>query len=333
MLIILEGPDGSGKTTLAERLVTLVAVKFPDHTVKLLHRGPPTAHPLDEYAVPLLRYRPGRGHHLIIDRWHWGEMIYPRFLKRKTKMSHEIFTYIEMLIHQRGGLMVNVRHPVDAIIDRLRERGDDLIRTEWLPDIAQEYDDLAQAATTNLHRCETLTPDGIIDAARRLEATAYPAGKLTTAVSASWFPEVILMGDVRNCDGRFCAHWSKHSTAGTAFMPYSATSGQYLLKSLRPIGRERFALANAADDDLPSLVWDKFNRAPIVALGQNAHRALTVNGVPHATVPHPQYIRRFHYLAHAEYGRLIWSLAGTERNELKWRPSSPTLVGASTQTS
>ena len=44
-LIILEGPDGSGKTTAAEKLAT----ELGHNTAVVLHKGPPKRLPLHEY--------------------------------------------------------------------------------------------------------------------------------------------------------------------------------------------------------------------------------------------------------------------------------------------
>lgn len=341
MLIILEGPDGVGKTTLAERLVTYLCAKFPSDRVELIHRGPPTMHPLDEYAVPLLDYHPGTGRHLVLDRWHWGERIYPKYLARRSKMTSDIFTYIEMLIVQKGGFVVNLRHPLERLLERVSQRGDDLIRPEWLEAISWDYRTLGHQSLTGvsgLHD-ESPTVDTIVDYARRLERDATPLAALTTPVTTTRHgASMILLGDVRNClGGRKCTHkMCLHPANGTAFMPYPATSGAYLLRALQIKRGDRIVIANAADDDMPSLIWDKYDRPPIVALGAVAHKTLKINGLRHAVAPHPQFVRRFHYVADVEYGQLIRSLAdGDERNELKWRPtpSRERTVGLSTHTS
>ena len=49
MLIIVEGPDGAGKTTLVAALATALRASSDSASVDVLHRGPPVAHPLLEY--------------------------------------------------------------------------------------------------------------------------------------------------------------------------------------------------------------------------------------------------------------------------------------------
>lgn len=333
MLIILEGPDGAGKSTLAQQLLTYLSVKYPRDHVELIHRGPPQEHPLDEYAVPLLGYRPGAGTHLIIDRWHWGEMIYPAILGRKTKMTREIFAYIEMLVTQRGGVVVMPRVSIEQLFERYDKRGDDLIARHQLFTIASAFDSVYDVAITGV-TMRSPTPDPVVDIARNRERVAYSRAMLTTPVTTSWYPQILLMGDTRGCSGKACDCRDRHYANGTAFMPYSGTSGAYLLKSLTSAGAARdVALANACDVDLPILVWDKYNRPAIVALGVRAHKSLEINGIEHGVVPHPQFVRRFHHKAFTEYGRLIWDVSQSGRNELSWRPTStPSRVSASTAT-
>lgn len=99
MLIILEGPDGAGKSTLAQELAAHLGRTTSDK-VEVWHRGAPTHHPLEEYLLPLLSYRPGTGHHLILDRWHWGEAVYPKILNRPTQLGDAAWWSIEAYLRR-----------------------------------------------------------------------------------------------------------------------------------------------------------------------------------------------------------------------------------------
>src|SRR3982751_3015453 len=124
MLIILEGPDCAGKSTLASKLACELEKQFPSNTVTLLHKGPPEAHPLDEYEWPLLSYRPQRGQHIICDRWHWGESVYPTVLGRPSLLDDGIRFHIEMMLRSRGAVVVHVSahdHVLEQCISRRGE--------------------------------------------------------------------------------------------------------------------------------------------------------------------------------------------------------------------
>lgn len=323
MLIILEGPDCARKTTLAQDIVARLSRTDPNATIELLHRGPPSGHPLDEYVVPLLDYRPGMNRHIICDRWHWGEYVYPRVLRRESKMDIPIFRYIEMFLTSRGAITVLLNPPIADLQECMRLRGDDTIRENQLPAIIDSYEVIADglSSTWCLRPPESrITPDSVIATARGRERLAVPLNRFVTPVGSA-APDTILFGDIRSCVGVDCGHNTHHSPNGTAFMPYPGTSGDYLMHALEEyeINREYVMLANACDVDDSSQITTA-TRADVVALGRNAHLFLTAHEIRHATVPHPQFIRRFHHTASAAYGKLIQGVIRTERNELTWRP-------------
>ena len=327
MLIILEGTDLAGKTTLATRLQTYLAVKYPRHTVTLLHRGPPApgTHPLDEYVQPLLDYVPGGNEHVICDRWHWGEYVYPEVKRRRTKMTPGIFDYVEMFLKMRGAVTVHVTAPIAVLVDRYARRGDDYVTLGDLRPISEGFQ-LAENESITGYRPTSSTPEHIADVARFAEQRAARFTRFVTPVG-QMRPDVLLLGDVRAS--------LKRGERSTAFMPYPATSGHYLTWAIRAAGipelRRNATIANACDVDDVEALYLELCKPAVVALGERAHRSL--GGIPHAVVPHPQYVRRFHYARAAEYGRLIWQVAGTEGNEIGWMNLLPRRAGWSTQVS
>ena len=115
MLIICEGPDSVGKSSLAARFKQHVerGSGVGESGVELLHKGPPVLHPLDEYVVPLLHYRPFRGEHVVCDRWHWGEGVYPQVFPRSTQFDDAVRYYTELFLMSRGAYVVHVSGPED----------------------------------------------------------------------------------------------------------------------------------------------------------------------------------------------------------------------------
>lgn len=333
MLIILEGPDCAGKSTLAQRTVTQLTVRYPNARIQLLHRGPPKEHPLDEYVTPLLDYRPGREHHIVCDRWHLGELVYPRLTGRPTKMDDAVAAYVDVFLRSRGAAVFVLNPTVASLETRYDERGDavatrpDLARQSyWFTLIGRRY-----GAEVDYH----LSPDDVISRARGVNDRAskphhhelldvdYPP-LWTTYVGDRW-PRVLFVGDVRACDGARCRHNVVHSPLGPAFMPYPGTSGHYLMNTLFSqmrtyYSRDRIAFVNACDVDPVDDVWRGTGGPVAVTLGVNAHQRLSTLKIPHAAVPHPQFVRRFHHGSVDAYAELIRDVIGTERNELKWRP-------------
>jgi thymidylate kinase len=124
VLIILEGSDLAGKTTLCERLRLYLSSKYPTHTTTVLHRGAPSSDPIAEYVDPLRGYEPESGQHIICDRWHIGEIVYPLVLHRPSEMDPTMFSQVEHFLDAKGAFLVHVWVPDSDLIARYKERGD-----------------------------------------------------------------------------------------------------------------------------------------------------------------------------------------------------------------
>lgn len=298
MLIILEGADGSGKSTLADRLVDLLATNLPGDTVELRHKGPPTQHPLDEYETPLWDYRPGQGKHIICDRWHLGELVYPKVLGRESLMDDVTRWHIDQFLKCRGALVIYMTAPLNELVDAVETRGDDLIKASMLLSITQTYDDVIQKCQipSFIVKHEDADPSIILSAADSLEVSHVGLNEYTTYIGPR-YPGMLLLGDQRNVSP------DKLMLPSPAFMPYPSTSGHYLLKSLLSLDDARnVGIANACDVDNVNGLWAELGYPKTVALGNHA----SLN-FPTATrhVPHPQWVRRFKYRQHQLYGQQI----------------------------
>lgn len=124
MLIIIEGADCTGKTTLAKELIKTIGEKH----VSFISKGPPTSdNPIVEYLWPLANYAPNSNQHLICDRWHVGEMIYPKIFNRKSIMTTTEFELINDVIHKLGGVIIYLEPPLSKVHERFNTRGDKFI--------------------------------------------------------------------------------------------------------------------------------------------------------------------------------------------------------------
>lgn len=97
MLIMLEGLDRTGKTTLGNAIA-----KRLDSPV--IHKGQPKHDWYLEYVAPLAGYGPGLD--LVLDRWHWGEMVWPTVFDREATLPLLGFRYIERVLTRLGGVAV-----------------------------------------------------------------------------------------------------------------------------------------------------------------------------------------------------------------------------------
>jgi thymidylate kinase len=314
VLIIIEGPDGCGKSTLVRQLIDVIQQEQPGEKVERWHKGPPREHTLDEYVTPLLEYRPQRGHHIICDRWHIGEWVYPSVLNRKTNADKATWYYIEMFLASRGALVIYPSYTQDMLIERVTRRGDDLIDVGQLAKIAAGYEFMSAKHITVTTKVNGKSPESLVALARHRENMAARLNELTTYVGPPK-PEWVLVGDVRNrtYDGDL----------RPAFMPYRGTAGHYLLSALQPHQlRDGLGIMNACDvDDVHEAQYFTFDDGVMVPLGIHAHDKLNGAEREFPGAPHPQYIRRFHNRYGNEYAATITRTRCGQEN-ITWRPIS-----------
>ncbi len=304
MLVIIEGPDGSGKSTLARDLVKLIEQRDPRHLVELQHAGPPTRHPLNEYLRPLTSYRPGEERHIILDRWHVGERVYPQVRGRPTQLDDQSWWSIDRYLRRLGAVVVQCVPPPLENELTLKARGECEHLAE-LPAVEKLFADAYAACHLPPYTYAWRDGDleAIVENATFHEREVAGLKSFVTYLGAPR-PTVLLLGDVRH-------NMSKSGPVDNpwdpAFLPFRATSGHYLIGALddADLAWSGVGLANACDVDDPVALWHVLGQPPVVALGRRAERRLRGTPVPFRTVSHPQYMRRFHHRQRAEYGALI----------------------------
>lgn len=340
MLVILEGPDGSGKSTLARDLEELILTALPNDRIDIIHSGPPKMHPLDEYERSLTDYRPGTGRHLILDRWHWGEYVYPELFERGPAIDAVYWWHIERYLQRLGAVVVACTQYADAYRDVYRQRGSkDAYVASILLQVERKFSWARRMSVLPVLDYNWQSPangnqHAIIERAVTEEGRASVLNEFTTYVGPT-NPQVLLFGDVRHRirDGYDPDNKQK---LDPAFVPFQSTSGNYLIESLFAgefdghhlnDESERFGvgLANACDVDDWFKLWVTLGNPRIVTLGRNARRAVH-DGLAEPTahagyVQHPQFIRRFYHNQMWLYGQMIRDAAATGGDHTKWHES------------
>jgi hypothetical protein len=98
MIIIIEGPDGAGKTTLAGELV--------DHfNLRYVHEGPPPQDidPLEYYTDLLTSYRDDN---IVFDRFALGERVYGPILRGTDRLTEEKWKIFRRLMQRFGAFHI-----------------------------------------------------------------------------------------------------------------------------------------------------------------------------------------------------------------------------------
>lgn len=113
MITIIEGSDGTGKTTYAQKLTK-------QHNAKYLHaEQPKTKLWSDEYIKPI------DSNNIVLDRWHLGEIVWPEIYGRQSLFDETTFDYCNWELAKLGASLILLTRSEDAIANELLIRGEE----------------------------------------------------------------------------------------------------------------------------------------------------------------------------------------------------------------
>ena len=136
MIIIVEGPDGAGKTTLAEKISA--QTKFP-----IEHRSKPKteeekAKMMEDYLNLVKSAR-----NVILDRCWYSEMVYGRVMRDQSYIDYPQMYELEKGLAKHGALIIYCTGPKERLWARATRRGEDYITSrDNFNAICNEYDKL-----------------------------------------------------------------------------------------------------------------------------------------------------------------------------------------------
>lgn len=121
MIIMLDGPDGSGKSTFAKRMSETTGAP-------IIHNSAPK----NEYDTSTMydRYVEMIDQHdnAIIDRCWYAEIVYGNYLRNVSHISLSQMHELERLISKKtGGLIIHCTDDIETLWHRCSVRGEDLI--------------------------------------------------------------------------------------------------------------------------------------------------------------------------------------------------------------
>lgn len=149
MIIIVEGPDGAGKTTLVESLLRSI----PGATMQ--HFGAPeTPEAAEEYwqvyAAAIQKVQPNQV--VIFDRSWYSDMVYGPVMRRRSEMSRAHADMLSaMVVASGGGMILYCTAPIKVLASRCRQRGESYVTAYAdLQDITKLYSDVMQTQVSYL---------------------------------------------------------------------------------------------------------------------------------------------------------------------------------------
>lgn len=129
--IIIEGCDGTGKTTLCKKLAE-------HYGLDIVHVTSKDPNDFDFYRQLL------RKTNVVFDRHFVGELIYPVIYNRVGKLSFTGASYLRNICIEEGVVVIVLTADIEEIRKRLQVRGEETFVFNALPRILDQFSYLAE---------------------------------------------------------------------------------------------------------------------------------------------------------------------------------------------
>lgn len=143
MLIVLEGCDGTGKTTLANQLANLLDAEIIHCT-----KETPNTYTFFHGIIEASKTR-----NIIADRFMYGQFVYQKEEDRPLNEKARYNLEVELLA--ANGSVVFVTAPEDEVRKRLSSRGEELINGLTVKEVLDKFEELANSSLLNVVKYDT----------------------------------------------------------------------------------------------------------------------------------------------------------------------------------
>jgi thymidylate kinase len=296
-IIILEGPDGSGKTTLASQL-------HDRHKFRIVHTGPPSLgeNVFMSYAKSLYDVKYNKNYptlHTVFDRLHLGELVYGPIYRGVDLLGPNGSVLIERIISGFGASVIICLPSYNVCWANVQHRGDNLIRSSTekkFLEVYKAYEELAKSYQVfDYANQEWEHPDLVMP---------MPHGFIGSPT-----PKFLFIGEIAN-----------HPSLDFPFMSLSGSS-KYLYSAMILAGYQEqdVAFVNAfnldgKENDLYA-GWRLLGFPSVLVLGHRAQNVwmsqylTNTNGadarISFTSLEHPAYWKRFHANEFNEYAEKL----------------------------
>jgi thymidylate kinase len=120
MIIIIEGPDGSGKTTLANTIAHQTG--YP-----VVHRSQPKNDEEKKQMMQSYIDTIKAGKNCIFDRCWYSEMVYGPVMRDASVISYPEMYELERMLAKRGALIIYCTDDYGVLWQRATKRGEDYV--------------------------------------------------------------------------------------------------------------------------------------------------------------------------------------------------------------
>ncbi len=312
-IIILDGPDGTGKTTLATELANQFT---PRGKVLHLTKRWLDKMPLYHFAAWRCALRWSQHQAVIIDRWHLSERVYAAAYRGGTRWPH-LSSMLDSLAKSRSALMIlALPRDKDRYLTQFRalrktreemySSGEELVWDGYHNELQKTYNkdasvfryDIISNPNSTAHFASFYKDQALLrtrfNVTKRQQISLLDEVNFTGSFSARY----LLVGDITNAyrlDTGFPFFDLKFGPASTMIHRVLA-SGE--VANLYP---SSWAMVNSRVhvhgqvriERLKRIVTDMPFLDRVVALGNHASDELERLNIKHVTVGHPAYVARF----------------------------------------
>lgn len=136
MKIIIEGPDGAGKSTLARQLSNYFG--FP-----IQHRSKPNSEEEKQKMFDDYIYQAKWPSNIIYDRFLYSEMVYGNIMRDASVITTEQMYEVEHILSETGGLVIFCDNNLENLWKECTERGEAyILQKDTLSKIQTAYRNL-----------------------------------------------------------------------------------------------------------------------------------------------------------------------------------------------
>ena len=291
-VIILEGCDKTGKTTLAKRLSEVTGYN-------IIKCSAPEGDPYIEYVSKLFNVD-----NVIFDRFCYGELVYGPIYRKKSQLSDVQLYNIELLLQARDAQLIYCYADQDFIVEKFKTEDETFAKEEDINQILLRYDDVVKNSRIKVSRhkipTESFEAPSVSSVSHVLINSQY-VGSLT--------PDVVFVGEKNNLNAM--PKYKEFS------LPFDfGRSSTILRKLIKDVGLTSYGMTNAFKHHLPSdqqastlrAEFDALKPRVVVALGNVAAKALKEVDVKHVVMWHPSFLGRFKGAQRADYLTKLQSL-------------------------
>lgn len=292
-LVILEGPDGAGKTTLARRLCET-------HDMAYVHCGPPrTRVPYMEYYKILSEVNLRA---TCLDRFHLGEFVYsPLRRNKRVENAHE-YTIMELFLMKIKAMCFLVTAPAYVLHKRKREQPFNDIINE-----AAMFNAMARRSLLNFSVVDTIKLDefsslNIMSHLIHNQHVVDDEIMMSDGIGNPVNPSVMFIADRQNKPGEYVFNGNPMEN-----LALNSRCGRYFMEALEMCLRLNDCfIVNSVQltgKNLDESFLKKINPRVTIALGRDAAKAVAFN--VDDEIPHPQWWMRFRFYDIIDYTKLI----------------------------